>query len=151
MDELRRRGAGRLEGRMNGWMAGGRRMENRGVQEGDGERRNVKAAALESDLGRKVALPWRPGESSVAAAAAERKGGSGGVDSALQRAARLFTWRRWRRPIQTSRSSWNRRDGSLRFAFIYPKKPETISPLFPLIQSLERADRQSSTRGELKG
>lgn len=64
-------------------------MEKGGAQEGDGERRNVKAAALESDLGRKVALPWRPGKSSVAAA--ERKGGSGGVDSALQRASRLFT------------------------------------------------------------
>lgn len=90
-----RRDTGWLEGwmygRMDGWMAGGGRMDG-GARGGNGERRNVKAAALESDLGRKVALPWRPGESS--AAAAEREGGSDGVDSALQRAARLFSW--WR-------------------------------------------------------
>lgn len=93
---------GWTDGRMDGWMAGGGRMDG-GARGGNGERRNVKAAALESDLGRKVALPWRPGESS--AAAAEREGGSDGVDSALQRAARLFSWRR---PTQSSRWSSER-------------------------------------------
>lgn len=75
MVEPRRRDTGRLEGRIDGrWRTD---VERGDAQGGYRKWRNVKAAALERDLGRKVALPWRPGESSVAA---ERKGGSGGVD-----------------------------------------------------------------------
>lgn len=130
----------RTAGGKNGWVDGRWRtdVERGDAQGGDRERRNVKAAALESDLGRKVALPWRPGESSVAAAAAaaERKGGSGAVDWPFkeqrgclpngsggggQQKPGVF-------PGAASETLWTTR--IVLFGFIYPGELQTILPLF---------------------